>query len=185
MGTSWQQGYEWSRQFLPQVKSICGRFLIGEAPTEEDTQRNTDLIVLRLDAIRIGCRIRSASYIEQYGDEFTIRESLSSGTKTELVKIIEGWGDYFFYAFADEQDDRLAAWLLGDLHVFRSWIFEQTRINGGRLPGNSFTNGDGRSTLRAFAIADLPSAFIIGQKPAPPKPQRTLLIHGERYPLPF
>ena len=60
---------------------------------KEDAERNTDLIVLKLDAVRIACRVRNHEYITRYGDEFTIRAERPSGVKTELAKIIDGWGD--------------------------------------------------------------------------------------------
>lgn len=161
---SWQEDHTWSRKFLPEIERICGEYLISEAPAEEDAQRNTDLIVLGLGALRIACRIRSASYLNHYAGEFTIREGRPNGTKTELTKIIEGWGDYFFYGFADEDECALAAWLLGDLRVFRLWFNRQLMRLGGKLPGQSFENDDGSSTFRVFTIAELPTDFVLAQK---------------------
>jgi hypothetical protein len=63
----------WSDRFLPEIMGILGKHLISEPPVEEDAERNTDLMVLRLEAIRIGCRIRKHKYLDKYGDEFTIR----------------------------------------------------------------------------------------------------------------
>jgi len=84
MKVGWETDKKWSDRYLPEIKSILGRCLIAEPPIEEDQERNTDLMVLRLDAVRIGCRIRKAGYLEKYGDEFTIRTSRPSGAKTEL-----------------------------------------------------------------------------------------------------
>jgi len=74
--------------------SHLGRILISEPPVEEDQERNTDLMVLRIDAIRVGCKIRKFEYLSSYGDEFTIRTGRPSRKKTELTKIIKGWGKY-------------------------------------------------------------------------------------------
>lgn len=41
-----------------EIKSVLGMRLIGEPPIEEDRERNTDLIVLKMEAVRVGCRIR-------------------------------------------------------------------------------------------------------------------------------
>lgn len=91
---SWKTDKRWSDRFLPEIKAIIGTHLITEPPFEEDAERNTDLMVLRLDAIRIGCRVRKFKFSDTYPDEFTIRTVRPSGAQTELGKIIEGWGDY-------------------------------------------------------------------------------------------
>jgi hypothetical protein len=134
--------------------------LIGEASEEEDALRNTDLIVLRLEAVRIACRIRRYEYMARYGDEFTIRCDRPRGTKTELAKIIEGWGDYFFYGFAAAEGDNLARWLLGDLKVFRLWFMRYLAAEH-RIPGTRRQNHDGSSGFIAFAVADMPRDFIV------------------------
>ena len=51
---NWKTDKRWSDRFLPEIKGIIGAHLITEPPFEEDAERNTDLMVLRLDAIRIG-----------------------------------------------------------------------------------------------------------------------------------
>lgn len=152
----------WSRQYLPHMKAIVGAALIGEAPDEEDQQRNTDLIVLRLEAVRIGCRVRQHQYLARYADEFTIRLSRPSGMDTELTKIMTGWGDYFLYGFAAADGSRLCAWLLGNLHVFRRWYWDQW-THTGREPGETQQNGDG-TRFRVFKIDDLPRDFVVTQR---------------------
>ena len=158
--TNWQQDKRWSDRFLPEIKRILGEYLISEPPLEEDMERNTDLMVLRLDAVRIGCRIRKHDYIEKYGDEFTIRAGRPSGIKTELTKIIEGWGDYFFYGFSDRQEERLAQWILGDLKSFRVYFNRYLMQNKGQIPGFGKTNLDNSSDFRAFKFREIPG-FVI------------------------
>lgn len=158
----WQSDKRWSDTFLPEIKAILGVHLIAEPPIEEDQSRNTDLIVLRLDAVRVGCRIRRADrYIDRYADEFTIRTSRPNGNKTELAKVIEGWGDYFFYGFGDAQAGNLVQWGLGDLRVFRLWFNRYMAHNGGRLPGIEKQNTDGSSEFRAFRWGSLPAEFVV------------------------
>ena len=154
----WQKDKEDSDAFLPEIKRILGEHLISEAPFEEDAERNTDLIVLRLEAIRIACRIRSHEYLKNYSDEFTIRAGRPSGTKTELTKIIEGWGDYFFYGFASEDRSRLVQWILGDLRAFR--LYYNRCLYKGERPGKSKNNIDGSSDFLAFRHRDIPD-FVI------------------------
>lgn len=157
----WQADKERSDRYLPEIKQILGLHLIGAAPVEDDQERNTDLIVLKLDAVRIGCRVRNAErYLSKYGYEFTVRAGRPNGTKTELTKIIEGWGDYFFYGFGSE-DGHLVRWMLGDLRLFRWWHSDCLRRNRGQVPGKHQRNGDGSSDFRAYEIASLPPQFVV------------------------
>lgn len=159
---TWQTDKRWSDRFLIQIKGILGVHLIGEPPTEEDAERNTDLMVLRMDAVRIGCRVRKHSYLASYGDQFTIRAGRPSGVKTELTKIIEGWGDFFFYGFSNEAETRLEQWCLADMKVFRRhYAIMLARSDRGVLPGISRTNHDGSSTFAAFRWADFPPEFVV------------------------
>lgn len=160
--TGWQADKRWSDRFLPEIKSILGVHLIGEPPAEEDAERNTDLMVLRMDAVRIACRVRSHSYLSRYGNEFTIRAGRPSGIKTELTKIIEGWGDYFFYGFCNETESRLAKWTLADLKVFRIWYNRQVfMLPPGRAPGRAKTNIDGSSHFVAFQWEEIYQNLIV------------------------
>lgn len=167
---AWQRDKNQADKFLPQLKRIAGDYLIGSAPQEEDAERNTDLIVLGLNAVRIACRVRKYQYHARYGGEFTIRESRPSGTKTELEKIIEGWGDYIIYAIADEDYEDFICWVLGDLKVFRSWFHAETKRNHGIEPGFHKPNNDGSSFFRAFEIDSLPPRFTVARlKYTPPE----------------
>ncbi len=160
---NWQRDHTWSAQFMPSIKRILGEYLIQEAPAEEDQRHNTDLIVLTLGAIRVACRVRHHEYVAVYGDQFTIRATRPSGVKTELAKIIEGWGDYLFYGFADSIDRDLCAWLLGDLKVFRFWLATQNYRCGGIVQPPQ-QNGDGSSAFHAFEIDELPPNFVIARR---------------------
>jgi hypothetical protein len=153
--------YQWGRGFLPELKRIAGEHLIGEAPEEDDRERATDLIVLRLDAVRIACRVRRHEYVG-YADEFTLRSGRPSGKKTELRKIVAGWGDYLLYGFAAADECRLAQWCLGDLSVFREWRADkQARTH--REPGTERTNADG-TRFRAYRLAELPAGFVVARR---------------------
>ena len=57
--TAWEKEKAWTDALMPEVKRILGEHLIVTAPIEEDMKHNTDLIVLRLDGLRIACRIRT------------------------------------------------------------------------------------------------------------------------------
>ena len=156
----WERDKRWAGRFLPEVKRILGEHLIGEAPIEEDRKHNCDLIVLKLEAIRIACRIRQYKYLAEYGGEFTIRVGRPSGMKSELTKIIEGWGDFFFYGFGDEKANVLAGWHLLRLNEFRLWHAGYLQRNKGEVPGKMRANFDG-TTFRVYRIADLPESVVM------------------------
>ena len=157
----WTEDKRWSDKFLPEIKQILGLHLIGEPPIEEDRERNTDLMVLGMDTIRVGCRIRRHEYYLQYPDEFTIRAGRPSGYKTELTKIIEGWGDYFFYGFCDNAEESLIKWTLCDLKVFRLWVNRELMSNQGAFPGVKQQNSDNSSSFMAFSFKNIGPEFIV------------------------
>lgn len=160
--SDWKNDKRWSDRFLTEIKSYLGIHLIGEPPIEEDAERNTDLMVLRMDAVRVGCRIRKHGYLEKYGHEFTIRAGRPSGVKTELTKLIEGWGDYFFYGFSDAKEARLSRWVLADMKVFRrAYARMLVGSAAGVTPGVSKVNVDGSSSFAAFRWRDFPPEFIV------------------------
>jgi hypothetical protein len=134
--SKWERDKKWSDKYLSEIKRYLGEFLIGEPENiKEDIKHNTDLTVLELKTVRIACRVRKDKYREKYGHEFTIRSHRSTGNKTELAKIIEGWGDYIFYDFADESC--LTQWFIGDLKAFRLW-FSSELVKRHGLPSRYF-----------------------------------------------
>lgn len=144
---------QWSDKFMKTIKQILGLCLLTEGDFEEDAKENTDLRVLSLKSVRIGVRVRKHSFYERYPDEFTIRYSRPSGVKTEIDKIMEGWGDLFFYGFSNRDETSLSRWTLADFDVFRKWY----------TPGKAkprFVPESG-CELIAFRWDELPSGFII------------------------
>jgi hypothetical protein len=166
---TWQDDKRRVDKFMPEICEILGRHLIVESPIEEDQQRNTDLLVLKLDSVRIACRVRSPKF-KRFLCDFTIRSERPSGNKTEMAKIIEGWGDYFFYGH--ETDDRLslAAWGLGDLKAFRLWCARTMHVERNGFPGKLIHNYDGSSSFRAFKWSAIGEEFLIASKGLPCSP---------------
>jgi hypothetical protein len=117
---AWQRDRDRSAKLMPAIKRILGEHLITEAPPVEDQEHNTDLMVLYARPMRIGCRVRRMGP-PQYLGEFTIRVHRAK-RQTEFAKIMEGWGDFFFYGFANPEHTELLHWFLGDLNVFRYWM---------------------------------------------------------------
>lgn len=162
--TGWEADKKRADKFTRQIKCLIGATLISDAPVEEDQQRNTDLIVLTLKPYRIACRVRKAKYFEEYGGQFTIRTAREFN-KTELAKILEGFGDFLFYGIANEEDAAFQCWGIGDLAVFRTWYSEL--LARGKRPGIHRTNKDGSSDFDAFWWAQLPPSFAVGQRGIP------------------
>lgn len=159
----WKNDKKWSDQFIPEIKGILGQILISEAPLTEDREHNTDLMVFKMDSVRIGCRIRRKQYMNYVG-QFTIRCSRPSGQKTEMAKILEGWGDIFFYGFEGD-DGELGAYGVGDLSVFRLHIVTTlAKMQAGQFPGEKRENKDDSSAFRAYNWKDMPPGFVLRQK---------------------
>jgi hypothetical protein len=158
---------EWSDRFLPKVKAILGQHLIGAAPEEEDRKRNTDLIVLRMNPVRIAVRMRDPYYYRApWSEQFTIRTERPNGCKTELRKIIERWGDLFFYGFAGTMGE-VHAYTIVDLRLFRGWFTKTLSIlMPGEYPGEHLRNPDG-TRFRSFNLSDLGPEAVVAKYRGP------------------
>jgi hypothetical protein len=165
---TFEDDYEWQAQFLPEIKQLFATILIDAVPVEEDRMLNGGLIVLRLDPVRVACRVRRFHYLHRYRDQFTLRASRPSGVPTDIHKVLSGWGDNYFYGFAKQDDTGLAAWLLGSLNVFRLW-HDQQLAQTEQPPGTLIPNDDG-TTFRAYSIDQLPPEFIVSRVTAQPSP---------------
>lgn len=159
----WQNDKRWSDKFLPEIKSLIGLHIISEPPIEEDAERNTDLIVLDMQPVRIACRIRRFSYYEnqQYRNEITIRAGRPSGVKTELRKIIEGWGDYLFYGFTNKDETGLQQWVIIDFKEVRGWMFDH--IYNNTAPWKFQNNKDDSSSFLVLDVRNIPSKAIFAK----------------------
>ena len=143
----------WSDKFMRTIKQVLGLCLLTEGNFEEDAKENTDLRVLNLKGVRIGCRVRTYDFYERYPNEFTIRYSRPTGIKTEIDKIMDGWGDLFFYGFSNQSETSLIKWTLADLNVFRQWYRE----------GHGLVKSvpSSKCELIAFKWSDFPKGFIV------------------------
>jgi hypothetical protein len=162
--SEWGYDKRWSDKFMPEIKRYLGQVLISEAPPEEDAEHNTDLIVLTLKPWRIACRIRRSNYA-CYRNELTIRASRPSGAKTELAKILEGWGDYLFYGFSNSEETNLCQWFIGDLKAFRIWYCREVFSMKGGVPGKPLQNRDGSSSFYAYLKYEIPG-FVVAEQTA-------------------
>jgi len=95
----------WSDLFITQIKRELGEVFIEISPEYKDTQEATDLIIMGTGSICFACRVRRFNYFEKYKDQFTIRLKLPKYNKSEMDKIKEGFGDFYFYGFSNKQND--------------------------------------------------------------------------------
>lgn len=149
------EDWVWSDDHMQTVKAICGVHLIGTAALDEDQAHNTDLQVLAVRGLRIAVRVRRIDYARHTG-QFTLRCIRPRGAKTELRKVLEGWGDFVFYGFEGAGLGGIGGWILGDLEVFRMWWAAD-------LPHQYEVkfNADGSSAFAIFRLQDLPPEFLV------------------------
>ena len=122
---TWKDEKEWADHYMNETIRIIGnlpirllqnQIKIGEI--DEDMKRCTDLKILDVGQKRIGVRHRRGSYQRRYMWDVTFRWKAKHGSLTEIDKILDGFGDWFFYAFVSQKIDR---WVMIDLAVFRKY----------------------------------------------------------------
>ena len=138
----------WSDNFMPSVKSILGRAIIKESSFKQDTEQGFDLITP--NSIKIACRVRDYDRYKNYTQEFTIRSRSLHGKKTEIHKILAGFGDWMFYGFA--HGNEVIRWSIIDLDVFRDNYECVDHIEKRNHDGTRFY---------AFKIGTFPEEIII------------------------
>ena len=145
---NYKQQRSWSDGFMPSVKSILGQAIISESTFEQDTEEAFDLITP--SSKKIACRVRDYDKYKQYIQEFTIRSQSYHNRKTEIHKILEGYGDWMFYGFT--QGKEVKYWSIIDLDVFRN--------NHSIAYYKENKNYDG-TKFRAYALGTFPTNIII------------------------
>lgn len=129
----------WSDQFIPAIKRIVGPLLLTPSTFDVDVQQATDLIVLTAKDMRIAARVRRNKYAMQYPYEFTVRSRYDGGCRTELQKLVDGWGDWMFYGHAEDSCAGFVRWMVIDLSAWRAHLIRDR----GDLIYEEKSNGDG------------------------------------------
>ena len=142
----------WSDTYIPTIRRIVGPLLLEPAPDDDDRERATDLMVLRVGDMRVAARVRKRGYAAVYPTQFTIRSRRESGATTELKKILDGWGDWLFYGHATLRPAEIRPWFLLDLKAFRHHVTTSV----GPLDDGEIPNNDG-TWFRAYEIRRFPS----------------------------
>lgn len=163
---SYQSDRTWSDQFIPEIRRIVGPYLLQESSFEVDANQAADLVVLKARNMTIAARIRRHGYADRYPFEFTIRSKRDSGSKTELAKLMEGWGDWMFYAHASKSSNLFDRWMLIDLSAWREHLLRTGYASQGwkHLAKNQ-SNGDGTYFV-AFDVRKFPSNLLIASSHA-------------------
>jgi len=152
--TSVQKDWSFSDRFLPSIRKIVGPRLLETASLEVDRNHATDLVVMRAKNLMIACRVRRPNFGAAFVNQFTVRSNRGSGMKTELDKIIEGYGDWMLYGFAeDDHSEALAHWSLIDLHAFRAHLIKSPDV----LKTGEHTLAEGTS-FRWFDLRSFPNS---------------------------
>jgi len=117
---------------------------------EEDLKHATDFLV-KIQGIkrvrRVLVRTRGYGYFlnSNYKEQVTLRCRTQSGFKTEYQKILDGWGDYLFYAFKNKDGKGFVQYDIVSLNSVRKLD---------ELDGMIFNNKD-KSKGIAFWKSDL------------------------------
>ena len=144
----------WSDAFIPAIKKIVGPLLLEESSFEVDTQQAADLVVMNARDKTIACRVRRCGYADRYGYEFTIRAKRDTGAKTELEKIVDGFGDWRFYGHAAEDGMNVSRWMVISLPALRAAIIRKQAV-----PIKQ-SNSDGTHFV-AFDVRALPESCLV------------------------
>jgi hypothetical protein len=153
---SYDSDRAWSDRYIGAIRQIVGPLLLEPASFEVDTKQATDLVVLRARDHMIAARIRRSGYADRYPYEFTIRSHRDSGARTELEKLVDGWGDWFFYGHADADNQSLSRWMVIDLHSWRAALIRDGMRNASELKWVKKSNFDGTHFV-AFDVRSFPS----------------------------
>lgn len=148
------QDRKWSDAFIPAIKQVVGPLLLEESSFEVDTQQAADLVVMNARDKTIACRVRRAGYADRYGYEFTIRSARDNGAKTELEKIVDGFGDWMFYGHAHQDGMNVSRWMVISLPALRAAIIRK------QASPLKQSNGDGTHFI-AFDARALPNDCVI------------------------
>lgn len=144
----------WSDAFIPAIKKIVGPLLLEESTFDVDTKQAADLVVLNARDKMIAARIRRPGYAERYPFEFTIRAKRDSGAKTELEKIVDGFGDWMLYGHASSTGADLCRWMVIDLDGLRAALIRK------KAAWKKQSNGDGTHFV-AFDVRSLPEYCLV------------------------
>jgi len=161
INSNYLENRNWSDLFITQLKRELGEAFIDIAPEYKDTQEATDLVVFGIGELCFACRVRRFEYFEKFKDQFTIRLKLPNYRKSELDKIMEGFGDFYFYGFSNKRNDGsgFIKYIIFDLKIFREW-FDYLKRSSRKECWEKRSNINNSPDFLAFKIDCFPSNMI-------------------------
>lgn len=108
----------------------------------------------------IAARVRRPGYAERYPWEFTIRSHRDNGTKTEMQKIVDGFGDWMFYGHAGIEPGEICRWFVIDLAKFRAGLIRNPGGCGREIWWGEKSNNDG-THFCWFDVRKFPANILI------------------------
>jgi hypothetical protein len=144
----WQNDKVWADNYFKSIRNVIYKVTslivkVEVAPDQEDKENATDYKIT-LETGNIACRVRRPSC--KYRD-LTIRATRTSGSKTELEKIKEGYARWYLYAWAKD-NVTFDAWIFVDLDKLRKsdLLSKEHQI---------ISNPDGETGFVALSLNDL------------------------------
>jgi hypothetical protein len=162
VGVNWRHDKQRADIFMPHIKMILGKLFICEAPVKEDQEQATDLMVFTVTPFTVGCRMRDTDkgYLKKYPFDVTFRRARPSGMKSEIDKIAEGWGDFYFYGFGSFSTGKIEAYSVLDLKAFRSQMIKAALGQSPMFDHQLRNNADNSSDFLAVDVRTLsPECF--------------------------
>ena len=129
---------------LVQFTSVTTK--LTESSQYQDRNESFDMLYQINDkSYEVSIRCRQFKYLKY--QDLTIRSKVISGHKTELDKILEGKGQFYFYGYKNQADDRLIEVYLIDINTIRSLYLN----NKYQIRSNEYINDQ----FVAFSFSDI------------------------------
>jgi len=148
-----QYDWKWSDKYLPLIRKIVGPYLLKQSELSIDRHEATDLMLLTGRDLSIACRVRRPGF-EKYASHLTVRSKRPNSTQlTEYEKIVSGFGDLYFLAFAAKSNEpSFSSWYLISLNAFRAHLI----TNPSRIIQGEKVNQDG-TVFRWYDLRSFPA----------------------------
>jgi hypothetical protein len=158
---NFEEQFRWQSQFADQVVRIIAPYLITVSRPHVDKNENGDFEIVFPRNGTVGCRLRTPD-CERFVGDVTFRARSKNGGKTEMTKIVEGYGDFFFYGHVNKQNT-IWHWYLLDYTKLRAIFIRRPYL----LHKQQIQNRDGTKFIVFNAENEIPEA-IIGQSTESP-----------------
>lgn len=161
------QNFAYQERLLDQIKTILKSkaqlFVSFEiANAEQDMKQATDMVLTIQGGQLIAVRCRRPEH--RKWQDVTIRCRSRNGGKTELEKLKEGWGDWYVYAWEDD-NHTLSRWCIYDLHrVRQSGLLDKLREIRKNPDGTAFIAIPLRELYEAGALSEYAGMYPVEKK---------------------